>query len=78
MATNIEKNPFLVHDFNDPKLNDAFRRLDEKNQDDILRYKKEIQIEILRKIVDPKYNDKYNSLTDKQKSAVDKMKIRDK
>jgi hypothetical protein len=78
MSTNTEKNPLLVHDFNDPKFNDAFRNLDEKTQNDILRYKKEIQIEILKKMIDPQYTTIYNSLNANEKNTIDKMNIRDK
>lgn len=78
MTTNTEKNPFLVHDFNDPTLNDAFRNLDEKTQNDILRYKKDIQIGLLKKIIDPQYKNIYNSLTAKEKAEFDKFNIRDK
>jgi hypothetical protein len=75
--TTIE-NPFLVHDFNDPKLNDAFRNLDEKTRNEFLSYKKDIQIRILKKIIDPEYKNIYNSLTAKDKLAIDKLKIIDK
>jgi hypothetical protein len=73
----IERNPFL-NEFGDTQLNNAFRNLDEKSQNEILTYKKEIQVDILKKIINTEYINAYNSLSQKDKLALDKQKIRDK
>ncbi len=68
-----------MNDFGDSELNKVFKELDEKTQNDILKYtKKEVQIEILKSINDPELKKLYDNLSSKSKSKVDSVGIRDK
>ena len=68
-----------VYDFGDSELNNLFKKLDKKTQEDILYYpKKDIQIAILNNINNPELQALYNSLSNQSKKQLDSLKIRDK
>lgn len=67
------------NDFGDAELNRVFNGLDEKSKNEILNYaKKDVQIEILKRINDPELTRLYNGLSPKTKTQIDSLKIRDK
>jgi hypothetical protein len=67
------------NDYGDPILNNLFESLDDETKSKILKYpKKEIQISILRNISDPELKALWDSLSEKNKKALEKNGIRDK
>jgi hypothetical protein len=66
-------------DFGDAKLNNFFMAQDEKLKKEILIYPKiDIQIGIIKKLIDTDYLNKYSQLSQEQKDKLDKLKIRDR
>jgi len=66
-------------DFGNPELNDAYRKLDEDTKKELDKIaKKEFQIEVLQKIINPFIQEVYEKLSEKDKAKVDNMKLREK
>jgi hypothetical protein len=66
-------------DYGIPELNKLFKGLDKETKNKISKYqKKEIQIEILQNMNDPKLEKIFDGLTEKEKKKFDSVKIRDK
>ena len=77
-SNNLEGNN-EQYDFGSPELNKIFQEQDEKTQKEILSYpKKEIQITILKNMIQNNYTEKYKLLSDEQKDVLERFKIRDK
>ena len=66
-------------DYGDEELNNLFKNLDTKIQNQILKYKKkEIQIQILKNISNPEYNKILAELPENKKKELEELNIRDK
>jgi hypothetical protein len=65
--------------FGQDNLNELFKNLDEETKKKILKYsKKDIQISILKNMLDPELTELWNSMPDKQKKQLDSFGIRDR
>ena len=73
---NLEKQ--INVDFGDGELNTIFSNLSEKNKQELLKYNKELQIQILTIIKDKEIKKYYESLPQKTKSRLEAFKIKDK
>jgi archaellum component FlaF (FlaF/FlaG flagellin family) len=68
-----------VNEFGDPELNELFISLDEETKNKILKIsKKEIQINVLKKVQDPKLKAEYDILSKKTQKELDDLPIKDK
>ena len=65
--------------FGEDSLNELFKSLDEETKKKILKYpKKDIQISILKNMLDPELSELWNNMPDKQKKQLDSFGIRDR
>jgi Mg/Co/Ni transporter MgtE len=65
--------------FGEDNLNELFKSLDEETKKKILKYsKKDIQISILKNMLDPELSELWNNMSDKQKKQLDSFGIRDR
>jgi hypothetical protein len=66
-------------DYGDTELNELFKSLDEETKKKIKKYpKKDVQISILRNLLDPELNNLWNNLPEKKKQQLDSFGIRDR
>ena len=60
-------------DFGNSELNDAYRKLDEKTKEEFDKIpKKEIQIGVLQKMINPAIQELYENMNEKDKTKIDK------
>jgi hypothetical protein len=65
--------------FGEDSLNELFKSLDEETKKKILKYsKKDIQISVLKNMLDPELSELWNNMPDKQKKQLDSFGIRDR
>jgi len=75
----IANNNEISFDFGTSELNDAYRQLDQKTRDEFDQIsKKEIQIDLLRKIINPDILIIYTNLNENEKTKINNLKLRDK
>jgi len=68
-----------ANDYGETELNDFFSGLDADTKKKILKYpKKEIQIEILRNLMNPELTELWDNLSEKDKKQLDSFGIRDR
>ena len=78
IVSNLE-DEFKSTDYGEPRLNQLFISLDKETKKQILKYlKKDVQIDILRNMLNPELNSLYDSLSEKNKNKIDTNGIRDK
>ena len=66
-----------VVDYGEERLNTTFKKLDSITQEQILRYPdKEVQIEILKDMLNPELNNFWNKLSEKELKQLDAMDVR--
>lgn len=81
LVSNIESDieNIVMNDFGSQELNDVYRKLDKKTKqefDNIPR--KDIQLSILKQMIDPIIQTVYARLTEKEKTSIDALKLRDR
>jgi hypothetical protein len=66
-------------EFGAPELNDMYKKLEQTIKEDFDKIpKKEIKIEVLKRMNDPDIQEVYQNLNESEKAKIDKLKIRDK
>jgi hypothetical protein len=66
-------------DYGETELNELFKTLDEETKKKIKKYpKKDVQMSILRNLLDPELNNLWNNLPEKKKQQLDSFGIRDR
>ena len=65
-------------DYGVPELNETFKNLDSETKKKVAKYKKEIQISILKNITDPELKAFWNTLSEANQEKLNALPIRDK